>query len=268
MTSSIARGPAGLAIALLLAAAPASARTWHIDAEGTGDAPTIKAAIDSASSGDVIELACGTYYESRDLSTQLRPTSGLTIRGETGDPACVVIDGQQSVDLESVFFVFGQSDIRFEGLTVTGGDAISLFLSASGGGFRIQDCTGIVLDHCVVTGNRGRWGGGLYINGSEVTMQDCVVSGNTALADGGGLAITGGLANTGSFHAVDTVIADNSASGGPDGVINTDFTAVFTCCNLDPARWLVYGSLVRDDADCGSVPVVDGSWGGLKALYR
>ncbi len=246
-----------------LAPRGAAARTWHVTADGTGDAPTIKAAIDSAAAGDVIELACGTYFESHNLAHQLYPTSGLTIRGETGDPACVVIDAQTSVDLGSVFWMSGQSDIRFEGLTVTGGDAIDVFLSSAGGGFRIRDCTGIVLDHCVITGNRGRWGGGMDIDASEVTLLDCVVTGNTALVTGGGLSISG------TFHAVNTVIADNTAPGeGADGAVDTGTAAVFTCCDLAPARWQLYGTMVRDDADCGPVPVADGSWGSLKALYR
>jgi hypothetical protein len=37
------------------------ARTWHINPEGTGDASTIQEGIDSASAGDIVELAAGTY---------------------------------------------------------------------------------------------------------------------------------------------------------------------------------------------------------------
>ena len=62
-----------IAIAFALATAipcSASATTWHINAEGTGDAPTIQAGIDSSAVGDTVELACGTALGlalSRDL---------------------------------------------------------------------------------------------------------------------------------------------------------------------------------------------------------
>ena len=48
-------------LALGLAVASADARTWHIQPDGTGDAPTIQAAVDQAIDGDVVELANGTF---------------------------------------------------------------------------------------------------------------------------------------------------------------------------------------------------------------
>ena len=38
-----------------------SAGTWRITSDGTGDAPTIQAGIDSAAAGDTIALANGTF---------------------------------------------------------------------------------------------------------------------------------------------------------------------------------------------------------------
>ncbi len=54
-----------------------TARTWHVPA----DAPSIGAALALASAGDVVEVACGTYFE-HDLAMP----AGVTLRSETGDP--------------------------------------------------------------------------------------------------------------------------------------------------------------------------------------
>ena len=48
-------------VLIVSATSPAGARTWYVTADGTGDAPTIQAAIDSASDGDLIRVAPGTY---------------------------------------------------------------------------------------------------------------------------------------------------------------------------------------------------------------
>ncbi|MHC4110265.1 MAG: cell surface protein, partial [Planctomycetota bacterium] len=45
----------------LILAIPCSAETIIIDANGTGDYPTIQAAIDDSNDGDVVELQQGTY---------------------------------------------------------------------------------------------------------------------------------------------------------------------------------------------------------------
>jgi len=251
---------------LLLPASQAGAVTWNVNPGGTGDAPTILAAIDSCGAGDVIELACGTYHESTTLTTMLTLKSDLTLRSAAGDPACVTIDAQQPTDWGSVLFLDGISNVLIQGLTITGGHAVDVFLSSNGGGAYIHSCQNIRFEDCVFTSNRGRVGGGLYVTDSEVWLEGCEISGNEALVTGGGIGLGG------SVQITDCLILDNTAGHGlgPDGSIwGAASSCVLTCCEKDIDQWHVYeGGLLVQDEDCGTVAMEGVDWTDLKAYYR
>ena len=54
-----------LMVLFLALAGAANARTWLINATGTGDAPTIQAGVDSAAAADTVLLADGIPTDQR-----------------------------------------------------------------------------------------------------------------------------------------------------------------------------------------------------------
>jgi hypothetical protein len=100
MRSSTAFRLAFLASLALALPRTLPARTWYIQPDALGDAPTIQAGVDSAAAGDTVLVACGTYIDCTHPcpwygNACVVMKSGLTLRSETGGPDCVIIGAQQ-----------------------------------------------------------------------------------------------------------------------------------------------------------------------------
>lgn len=166
-----------------------SARTWYITPDGTGEASTIQAGLDSATAGDIVLVECGTYYE-HDILMK----SGVTLISTSGDPACVTIDAQQQ---GRVIYCNGvNSSTRIEGLTLTGGRVAG---NNEGGGLYCRNGARPRLAHMVFHNNAvgdgvEGFGGGMAATwGAEVHLMDAVFSGNTAGSGGGLFAAEGNV---------------------------------------------------------------------------
>ena len=79
---------ATLATLTLLGFSRADAVTIHVTADGLGDAPTIRDAIAMASTGDVVEIARGTYHES-----EIDAAKNIVITGASDPNLWPTIDG-------------------------------------------------------------------------------------------------------------------------------------------------------------------------------
>jgi hypothetical protein len=108
--------PTASALALLAVLGAASATTYTVLPDGSGDYPTIEAAIDVSVNGDVIELANGTFRGPGNRDIQVHEKL-ITIRSQSGDPSTCIIDCEGSVAEHHGGFVF-YSDVLLEGVTV------------------------------------------------------------------------------------------------------------------------------------------------------
>jgi hypothetical protein len=141
----------------------------RVNPSGTGDAPTIQAAIAAASPGDTILLAPGTYAWAADQAASpqsmisMRP--GLTLLGEAG-PGLTVLD---ALGMTRVIECANTGPVRIESVTLTHG-------RASVGGGLLADAGSIpTLDHCVVYDNHVDGGRGAGVSAARATLRDCLV---------------------------------------------------------------------------------------------
>jgi hypothetical protein len=219
---------AALTMMCLLYVLPAaSARTITVDANGTGDYPTIQLAINRAVDGDIVIVAPGTYTGVADCDIDFEGKA-ITVRSiDPNDPnivAATIVDcnASESDPHRGFYFHSGEGpDSIISGLTIKNGyicDDLSVWYiwnaHAYGGGIY---CSGSspTIKNCVIANNRARgregfwgnlftdhpdlpihggnaYGGGIYCtSNSSPTIENCVIANNTARGLSKALACAG-----------------------------------------------------------------------------
>src|SRR5262245_33670767 len=222
----------------LLGPTYAAARDWRITPDGSGDAPTIQAGVDSASAGDVVLLAPGTYTWTSQASSppaMLRLAPAVSLRGEAG-AAVTILDAESMgrilegldvahVVIEDLTFQNGLSSAAngrggaidavghsqpavrrcvFRANVATGG-------SARGGAIAcdwadIEDCE-FIENLAALDGPTNGHGGAIACNNAEISR--CTFRGNRVR---GFEAASGGAVEGISPRIVDCVFEDNEAA--------------------------------------------------------
>jgi hypothetical protein len=240
-----------LIVGLLILPASATPRTWYILPDGTGDAPTIQAGVDSCVPFDTVLVGPGTYYETVKVFERK-----ITIVGEAG-PGQTVIDAQQN-GRPLTFSITGGSLGWLSGFTLTGGDAnADSFGTGLGGGLDLA-MGKVLVSECIIQGNLAREGGGVYVFAYKpnYVLSGCLISDNIATEAGGGVfmmtsweeglelennTIVGNAAPLGAgvyyvaaqfalLTLTNNIIAGNNGDYGVYGHVSNDISA--TCNNV------------------------------------
>ena len=175
-----------------------SATTIIVKADGSGDYPTIQAAINDANEGDTIEIWPGTYTGpgNRDIDPNGK---ALTIRStDPNDPdivAATIIDCNGTRSEPHFGFQLGYDDTEdgnsvINGLTITKSYSRPAIL-CWGGSTTITNCiitdnfengircsgnsTTITITNCIITDN---FGSGIHCSVSSTTITNCIITDN------------------------------------------------------------------------------------------
>jgi len=183
--------PLKLILALFLAtsfALPATARTWRLRVDGSGDVPTIAGAVAACSDGDSIVVGPGSYTWTNqntippDWYAMIQFERGLehvTIVSEAG-PHATFIDAQYQ---GRVLVTKGQNYLTVDGFTMEGGVAPPI-------GDPIGGCMVLHISHdtfknCIFRNNSATQGGVAWVGGlAQPRFLDCEFAYNNATYGG------------------------------------------------------------------------------------
>jgi parallel beta-helix repeat protein len=151
-----------LVIVGLLLAVPylASARTWYITHDGTGDAPMIKAGLDSASFGDTVLVAPGTYNSTDDPESWVNAGPGVCLRSAGGPEVTVIEVCNSSIGI----LCMDCEGACVSGFTVRFGSGPDChYPPCPTRGICCDDCTNLTVENCIIED----FNYGIYLDGSS-----------------------------------------------------------------------------------------------------
>ena len=177
--------------------------TWAIAAD------TIQKAVDYAAAGAEVVVSNGTYQ----LSSNVNVDKEIVLRGLTGDPKDIVLDGQRKVRCLQINAGTGA---LVHSLTLHRGYVDGNWVY--GGGAYVHTAGGTV-SNCIVRGchGGGKWGagGGLYAECDNALFTHCVITNNTASTGTNGGYISGVAVHLkGKSRLEHSFVANNHYTGG------------------------------------------------------
>ena len=198
----------------------------NTSASGAGSLAQAVATANGNSQANTIQF--GPLFNTRQtitLGAQLELSDTNGAQTITGPANGVTVNGGGN---SRVFQVDRSVTASFSGLNITGGFA------DQGGGVLTLPGSNVTLNNCTISGNSVTQsnlpgnGGGIR-NYGTATLNNCIVSGNTAEANGGGMFNSSGTTATLSNCSFNS----NTASGGIGGGISNSGAVILTMTNCN-----------------------------------
>ena len=146
---------------------------------------SIALAISQVPTGGTVQLRAGVFTEPIDFGGR-----AITIQGDVSDPGSVVLDGTGLTDVSVVSMTNDEGpDSILRGITIRNGSYGTPFSGFRfGGGIYVQESNPTIED-CVLVGNTSEYGGGIYVRSGGPILRRLFFSENSADEDGGGLQL-------------------------------------------------------------------------------
>ncbi len=180
-------------------------RSWVIRVDGSGDAPTVQAGIDSAAAGDTVLVGPGTYYENITFGTK-----DLVVRSEMGPETTVLHGSPSATTVTSVREPISLGEDASGGLLLSPESLIGTVVTIEGGQSRDT-----ILEGFSVTGGQH----GVVVLNSHPTIRGNRIFGNSSSYDGGGILCVGGSATPARPLVCGNSISDNYVFGIGGGIL-------------------------------------------------
>jgi hypothetical protein len=148
---------------------------------------SIQQMINNARPGSTVYVPAGDYTESLTLD---RAANLIGAGADTNAPAVV-----HATAGSRVLTIMGSvnSSTRISGLKLTGGSLTGPCPAFCGGGVLVTGgAFNPILEHLVIENNRADFGGGLYVDGTDIQLMDSQIWYNTAAQSGGGIYLAPG----------------------------------------------------------------------------
>ena len=222
MKTRITSSSKSVTVAILFFAAIISLHAGTITVTNTNDSGpgSLRQALADANNGDTINFAVtGTIALT---SGELLVDKSITISGPGADNLAV------DANLKSrVCHINTGETVIISGLTIRGG-------LASGGGGIHNDHAALTLSNCTIGPNHAiATGGGIYNNGEHdggaiLQISSCLINVNFSQGSGGGISSDGSLGGGASLEIDASSITNNLANSGGGAIYNTGDSAATT----------------------------------------
>ncbi len=222
-----------LFIIALAFAVTCQATTYSVYADGSGDFPTIQAAVTASVNGDTIELGDGVFSGAGNRG--IDPSSrAITIRAQNGPGGNCIIDCEGSAgDPHRAFFFDGNDSggLLIQGITIQNG-----YGDSDGGGAIWCYESLVTFEDCIFWNNHAEQkGGAVYCESaySAVQFTRCLFAGNEAeyYGEGGGIHLYDGASATFTYCRFN----GNNAYTGGDIYVGDGCYVDVTYCTLNGA---------------------------------